>query len=130
MIARLGCVLVVAGFVAGAAGCGSSSSASQTTTAASGARGARFQALAKCMQSKGFKLPTARRQPGSGPPPGFNLSDPKFRAALLACRTQVFGNSAPRGAGPGGGGYGGPGPPGGAGPPGGGASGQGAGNFR
>ena len=80
------------------------------------------------MQSKGFKLPTARRQPGSGPPPGFNLSDPKFRAALQACRTKVFGNSAPRGPRPGGG-YG-PGPPAGTGPSGGGTSGQGAGNFQ
>jgi hypothetical protein len=121
MLARLGCLLVVAGFAATAAGCGSSSSAEPATSTAPGAqRGARFQKLAKCLQSKGYKLPARRQQPGSGPPPGLNLSDPKFRQALVACRTQVFGNSAP--AGPPGG------PPGGA--PGGAPPGQGGGTFQ
>jgi hypothetical protein len=113
MLSRLACALVVAGLAAAAAGCGSSSSAKQATATAPGAqRGARFQALAKCLQSKGFKVPDRRQQPGSGPPPGLNLRDPKFRQALLACRTQVFGNSAPGG------------------PPGGAPPGQGGGTFQ
>jgi hypothetical protein len=120
MLSRLACALVVAGLAAAAAGCGSSSSAKQATATTPGARGAqggaRFQALAKCMQSKGFKLPERRQQPGSGPPPGLNLSDPKLRQALLACRTQVFGDSAPGG------------PPGG--PPGGAPPAQGGGTFQ
>jgi hypothetical protein len=121
MPARVACLLVVAGLAATAAGCGSSSSADPATSTAPGARrGARFQELAKCLQSKGYKLPARRQQPGSGPPPGLNLSDPKFRQALVACRTQVFGNSAP--AGPPGG------PPGGA--PGGAPPGQGGGTFQ
>jgi hypothetical protein len=121
MPARVACLLVVAGLAATAAGCGSSSSADPATSTAPGARrGARFQELAKCLQSKGYKLPARRQQPGSGPPPGLNLSDPKFRQALVACRTQVFGNSAPAGR-PGG-------PPGGA--PGGAPPGQGGGTFQ
>jgi hypothetical protein len=105
MPARLACVLTVAALAAVAAGCGSSSSAKQaTTTTPSGQRGARFAALSKCLQSKGFKLPNrGQRQPGAGRPPGLNLQDPKFRQAFLACRTQVFGNSGPRGGPPGGG---------------------------
>jgi hypothetical protein len=118
MLSRPACALIVAAFAAAAAGCGSSSSAKPATSTAPGAqRGARFQAIAKCLQSKGYKLPDRRQQPGSGPPPGLNLSDPKFRQALLACRTQVLGNSAPAG------------PPGG-GPPGGGPPGQGGGTFQ
>ena len=121
MLARLACPLVVAGLAVAAAGCGSSSSAEPATSTAPGTqRGARFQKLAKCLQSKGYKLPARRQQPGSGPPPGLNLSDPKFRQALVACRTQVFGDSAP--AGPPGG------PPGGA--PGGAPPGQGGGTFQ
>jgi hypothetical protein len=121
MLSRLACILIVGGLVAAAAGCGSSSSAKQATATAPGApNGSRFQALAKCMQSKGFKLPERRQQPGSGPPPGLNLSDPKLRQALLACRTQVFGDSAPGGP-PGG-------PPGGA--PGGAPPAQGGGTFQ
>lgn len=117
MLARLACLLVVSGLAVTAAACGSSSSAKPATSTAPGAqRGARFQELAKCLQSRGFKLPARRQQPGSGPPPGLNLSDPKFRQALLACRTQVFGNSAPAG------------PPGGA--PGGAPPGQGGGTFQ
>jgi hypothetical protein len=117
MLSRPACALVVAGLAAAAAGCGSSSSAKPATPTTPGAqRGARFQALAKCLQSKGYKVPDRRRQPGSGPPPGLNLRDPKFRQALLACRTQVFGNSAPGG------------PPGG--PPGGAPPGQGGGTFQ
>jgi hypothetical protein len=120
MRSRLACALIVAGLAAAAAGCGSSSSADPATTTAPGARGARggarFQALAKCMASKGIKLPGRRQQPGSGPPPGLNLSDPKLRQALLDCRTQVFGNSAPGG------------PPGG--PPGGLPPGQGGGTVQ
>jgi hypothetical protein len=117
MPSRLATALIVAALAAAAAGCGSSSSAKQATASAPGAqRGARFQELAKCLGSKGFRLPDRRRQPGGGPPPGLNLRDPKFRQALLACRTQVFGNSAPGG------------PPGG--PPGGGPPGQGGGTFQ
>jgi hypothetical protein len=98
MLSRLACILIVGGLAAAAAGCGSSSSAKPATATTPGAqRGARFQALGKCLQSKGYKLPDRRQQPGSGPPPGLNLSDPKFRQALLACRTQVFGDSAPSG---------------------------------
>jgi hypothetical protein len=98
MRSRLASILMVGGLAAAAAGCGSSSSAKQATATAPGAPGAgRFQALAKCMASKGFKLPERRQQPGTGPPSGLNLSDPKLREALLACRTQVFGNSAPGG---------------------------------
>jgi hypothetical protein len=120
MRARLACAVIVVGLAAAAAGCGSSSSADPATTTAPGARGARggarFQALAKCMASKGIKLPERRQQPGSGPPRGLNLSDPKLRQALLDCRTQVFGNSAPGG------------PPGG--PPGGVPPGQGGGTVQ
>ena len=117
MAARLAALLVVAGLAAAAAGCGSSSSTKPATTAAPGGqRGARFQALAQCLQSKGYKLPARRQQPGSGPPPGLNLSDPKFRQALVACRAQVFGNSRPGG------------PPGG--PPGGAPPGGGGGTFQ
>jgi hypothetical protein len=130
MPARLACVLTVAALAAVAAGCGSSSSAKQaTTTTPNGQRGARFAALSKCLQSKGFKLPNrGQQQPGGGRPPGLNLQDPKLRQAFLACRTQVFGNSGPQGGPPGGG------PPGG-GAPGGGApygapSGQGGGTFQ
>ncbi len=101
---RLACALTAATLAAVAAGCGSSSSAKQaTTTAPGGPRGARFEALAKCLQSKGIKVPARPRQPGSGPPPGFNPRDPKFRQALLACRVQVFGDQAPQGGPPGGG---------------------------
>ncbi|MDX6660353.1 MAG: hypothetical protein QOJ55_1175 [Solirubrobacteraceae bacterium] len=125
MRSRIACALIVIGLAAAAAGCGSSSSAKSATTTAPGARGGqgggRFQALAKCMASKGIKLPNRRQQPGSGgPPPGLNLSDPKLRQALLDCRTQVFGNSAPGGP-PGG-------PPGGA--PGGVPPGQGGGTVQ
>ena len=117
MSARIASALTLAALAAAAAGCGSSSSAKQPTATVPGARGGgRFQALAKCMASKGIKLPERRQQPGSGPPPGLNLSDPKLRAALLACRTQVFGNSAPGG------------PPGG--PPGGAPPGQGGGTIQ
>src|SRR5712671_2777924 len=105
MPARLACVLTVAALAAVAAGCGSSSSAKQaTTTTPGGQRGARFEALSKCLQSKGFKAPNrGQRQPGAGRRPGLNLQDPKFRQAFLACRTQVFGNSGPPGGPPGGG---------------------------
>ena len=105
MRSRLAFILIFGGLAAAAAGCGSSSSAKQATATAPSAPGAgRFQALAKCMASKGFKLPERRQQPGTGPPSGLNLSDPKLREALLACRTQVFGNSAPGGGPPGQGG--------------------------
>lgn len=101
MRARLASALIVVGLAAAAAGCGSSSSTQPATAngpgAQGGQRGARFQALAKCMASKGIKLPDRLQQPGSGPPRGLNLSDPKLRQALLDCRTQVFGNSAPGG---------------------------------
>jgi hypothetical protein len=129
MRARVACTLTLAALAAVAAGCGSSSSAKQaTTTTPGGQRGARFEALSKCLQSKGFKPPSRARQPGAGRPPGLNLQDPKFRQAFQACRTQVFGNSGPPGGPPGGG------PPGG-GPPGGGApygapQGQGGGTFQ
>jgi hypothetical protein len=129
MRSRLACILIIGGLAAAAAGCGSSSSAKQATaTAPRGQGGARFQALAKCMASKGIKLPERRQQPGSGPPPGLNLSDPKLRQALLDCRKQVFGDSAPGG--PPGGAPGGP--PGGApgGPAGGAPPGQAGGTFQ
>ena len=105
MTARLACALAVAGLTASlAAGCGSSSSASQNTTTTGGTRGARFQAMATCMRSKGFKLPDrSQRRPGSGPPPGLNFRDPRFRDALLACRTKVFGSAEPGPGGRGGG---------------------------
>ena len=116
--------LVLAAFLAVAAGCGSSSSASQNTTTGPARRGARFAALASCMKSKGYTLPNrSARRPGSGPPPGLNFGDPAFRSALRACRQKVFGNAGPGGAGrfgPGGGN--GPGPPG--------TSGQGGGTFQ
>jgi hypothetical protein len=107
--------LGLAGLALVAAGCGSSSSANRSATDPQGRQpGARFQALAKCLESKGFKLPArGQRRPGGGPPPGVNFQDPKFRAALRACRSKVLGNSAPP-AGPGGPG----GPPGGGAPPG------------
>jgi hypothetical protein len=125
MPARLACALTVAALAAVAAGCGSSSSAKQaTTTTPSGQRGARFQALAKCLQSKGFKLPSRPQQPGGGRRPGLNLQDPKLRQAFLACRTQVFGNAAPPGGPPGGG------PPGGGGAPYGAPPAQGGGTFQ
>jgi hypothetical protein len=118
MSVRIASALTLAALAAAAAGCGSSSSAKQaTTTTPSGQRGARFQALAKCLQSKGIKVPNrGQQQPGAGRRPRLNLQDPKFRQAFLACRTQVFGNSGPPGGPPGGGppGGGGGGAPGGA----------------
>ena len=96
LTAMLAGVLVVAVLaVAAVVALGGSDDSSAARPAAGegpppGADGAALDGLRECLAKQGVDLPEpGDREPGQGPPAGFDPSDPDLQAAFEACRSEL-----------------------------------------